>query len=93
MTVMQDQIIDAEMAQSLQVDAAKSNVLFAWIVMQDPPEHPDRFVARLTTSHPTVYVLVADTLAEVQAMIPPGLERLERQWADPPEVVEIWFST
>jgi hypothetical protein len=31
-------------------------------------------------------------LAELQAMLPPGLTQLVRQPADPPEVVEIWFS-
>jgi hypothetical protein len=36
--------------------------------------------------------MVADTLAELQAMLPPGLARSPRQPVDPPEVVEIWFS-
>jgi hypothetical protein len=37
-------------------------------------------------------VLVADTLAEIHARLPEGLARAERQPADPPEVVEIWFA-
>ncbi len=81
------------MARSLHADAAKAHVQFAWIVMQDLPDHPGKFVARLATEHPTIYVLEAATLAEIQAMLPPGLERSERQPVDPPEVVEIWFST
>jgi hypothetical protein len=52
-----------------------------------------RFVARLVTTHPTIYLMLADTLAELQAMLPPGLERSPRQPADPPEVVEVWFAT
>jgi hypothetical protein len=36
-------------------------------------------------------VLVADTLAEIHAQLPPRLVRAGRQPADPPEVVEIWF--
>jgi hypothetical protein len=32
-------------------------------------------------------------LAETHAQLPPRLVRTERQPADPPEVVEIWFST
>jgi hypothetical protein len=36
--------------------------------------------------------MVADTLAELQAMLPAGLMRSERQLGDPSEVVEIWFS-
>jgi hypothetical protein len=37
-------------------------------------------------------VLVADTLASVQAQLPPGLVRSERQPVDLPEVVEVWFT-
>jgi hypothetical protein len=36
--------------------------------------------------------MLADTLAGIQAMLPPGLVRSERMPADPPEVVEIWFA-
>jgi hypothetical protein len=31
------------------------------------------------------------TLAELEAQLPPGLECVVRQPADPPEVVEVWF--
>jgi hypothetical protein len=89
---MQDQIIDAVMARSLHTDAAKTHVQLAWIVMQDLPDHPGKFIARLATEHPTIYVLEAATLAEIQDMLPLGLERSARQPGDPPEVIEIWFS-
>jgi hypothetical protein len=87
-----DQLVDAVMARSLQLDAANAHVLFGWIVMGDPPGYPGKFVGRLVTDHPTVYVLVADPLAELQAMLPPDLARSLRQPADPAEVGEIWFS-
>jgi len=35
---------------------------------------------------------VAETLVGVQEQLLPGLVRAERQPADPPEVVEIWFA-
>ena len=35
--------------------------------------------------------LARSPLAEVQAQLPPGLERTEREPSDPPEVVEVWF--
>ena len=89
---MQDQIIDAVMARSIQADAAKAHVLFAWIILKDHDDYPGRVIARLATMHPTIYVMVADTLAEVQAMLPPGLAHAARDNADPPEVVEIWLS-
>jgi len=88
---MPDQIIDAIMASAIQVDAARAHPLLAWIVMHDPPEYPDAFVARLVTSGPTPYLLRAECLAEVHAQLPRGLVRAERQPVDPPEVVEVWF--
>ena len=89
---MSDQIIDAVQARSVQANAAKANIQFGWIIQHDPPEHPGKYVARFATAHPTIYVMQADTLAELQAMLPLGLVRSLRQPADPPEVVEIWFS-
>jgi hypothetical protein len=55
------------------------------------PDYPDEMMARLATDAPTPYVLRGRTLAEVQAQLPPGLERTERQPSYPPEVMEIWF--
>ena len=63
-----------------------------WVVRQNPPEYPGKFVARLVTENPSPYVLVADTLAKLHARLPAGLTRAGRQPADPPEVVEIWFA-
>ncbi len=80
------------MAQSIHMETADKNGLAGWIIMCDPPEHPGKFVARLATTHPTIYVMLADTLAEIQAMLPPDLERSLRLPADPPEVVEVWLS-
>jgi hypothetical protein len=85
------QIIDGVTARAIQADAARTHPLFAWIVMQDLPEYPGAFVARLVTDAPTPYVLLGHTLAEIQASLPPGLVRSERQPSDPPTVVEVWF--
>jgi hypothetical protein len=81
------QIIDVAMARSLQADAARDHPLFAWIIMQDLPEYPGAFLARLVTDAPTPYILLGHTLAEVQA----SLVHSGRQPSDPPEVVEVWF--
>jgi hypothetical protein len=85
------QIIDAVMARAIQADAVRAHSLFAWIVMRDLPEYPASLVARLVTEAPTPYILLGHTLAEVQAQLPPGLERSGRRPSDPPEVVEVWF--
>jgi hypothetical protein len=80
---MQYQIVDAVMARAIQADAARAHPLFAWIIMRDLPEYPGSLVARLVTETPTPYILLGHTLAEVQAQLPPGLERSDRQPADP----------
>jgi hypothetical protein len=87
----QDQIIDAAMASGLQADAIRTHPLVAWIVTRDEAAYPGEFVARLMTSGPTPYVMLADTLAGLQAQLPTGLTRTDRQPADPPEIVEVWF--
>jgi hypothetical protein len=56
------------------------------------PEPDPTAVKRLTPSAAFFYVMLADTLAELQAMLPPGLARSPRQPVDPPDVVEIWFA-
>ena len=65
--------------------------MVGWVVIRDPPEYPDKITARLVTEAPSPYVLLANTLAEVHARLPPYLVRSERQPADPLEVVEIWY--
>jgi hypothetical protein len=87
-----DQIIDAAMARALHADACRKQALVAWVVMWDAPGYPDRFTARLATDGPSPYLLLAETLGGIQAQLPPGLVRSERQPVDPPEVVEIWFA-
>jgi hypothetical protein len=87
----QDQIIDAVMAQSIQTDAARTHPLLAWVVTRNEEAYPGQFVARLVTDAITPYVLLADTLGGLHAQLPPGLDRSDRQPADPPEVGEVWF--
>jgi hypothetical protein len=88
------QLIDAAMARSLHADACRTHALVAWFVLWDLPAYPERYAARLVTSGQAAspYLLLADTLAEIQEMLPHGLTRSERMPVDPPEVVEIWFA-
>jgi hypothetical protein len=78
LSVMADQIIDAAMARSLHVDACRSHPLVGWLVTNDPPDYPDKFVARLVTDLPSPYLLVADSLAEIHAVLPLNLARTDR---------------
>jgi hypothetical protein len=63
------------MARALHADACRDHALVAWIIMQDPPDYPGKFTARLATRGPLPYVLIGETLAEVQEQLPPGLVR------------------
>jgi hypothetical protein len=90
---MSIQIIDRVMARAVQADIARRHPLFAWVIMHDLPDYPGAFLARLIADAPTAYVLIGHTLAEVQAQLPPGLERSERQPADPEVVLEVWFPS
>jgi hypothetical protein len=87
---MADHVITPEMAATLYAEAIERRELPAWIVFQDEPDYPGKVIARLATDTPTAYVLVADTLTELRAMLPLGLRVTKRQPADPPEVVEMW---
>jgi hypothetical protein len=90
---MDDQIVDAAMAQALQSDVGRTRPIVGWVVMRDPPDYPGKIMGRLVTDRPTPYLLIGESLAELQAQLPPGLVRVEREPADLPEVVEIWFPT
>jgi hypothetical protein len=58
----------------------------------DLPAYPERYATRLATSTASPYLLLADTLAGIRAMLPPGMVCSERMPVDPPEVVEIGFA-
>jgi hypothetical protein len=89
-----DQLIDPTMARALHADARRDHAIVAWVVLWDLPAYPERYAARLVMSGamPSLYLLLADTLADIREMLPPGLVRSERMPVDPPEVVEIWFA-
>jgi hypothetical protein len=89
---MDDQIIDAAMARSVLEDAVRAHPLVGWVLTRDPPDYQGKVVARRVTATASPYVLTGETLAEVQAALPPGLKRADRTPADLPDVVEIWFT-
>ena len=85
-----DQVIDTKTAAALSTDVRRNHPLAAWIVVRDQPQ-PGTFTARLMATAPTSYVLVGITLEGLRAQLPQGLTYSERQPADPPDLVEIWF--
>ena len=90
---MPDEIITPEMAATLHAEAMERRQLPAWIVFRDEPDYPGKVIARFAIDTQTTSVLVADTLTELRAMLPPGLTVTERRSADQLEVVEMWFDT
>jgi len=61
--------------------------------MEGDGDHPEKLLARPVTAGAGAlpYVLVAGTLVELRAQLPAGLTCSERQPADAPGVVEIWY--
>jgi precorrin-4 methylase len=89
--VITDQVVTPEMARTMHAKAVQAGALVGWVVSAGEDEHQGKLVARMVTGSPSVYVLVADTLDKLRAMLPPDLERSERQPADPPGVIELWW--
>ena len=90
---MTDKIINASAANGLQAYAVQTYQPSGWTVSQDHSNYPGKVIARLVTWKPTPYVLVADNLTELQAQLPAGLVRSDRQSSDPPGAVEFWFPS
>jgi hypothetical protein len=60
--------------------------------MDDWVAYPGKLMARLATMDPTPHVMLADTLDEMRAALPPGLHRSDRTPADPAGLLEFWSS-
>jgi hypothetical protein len=87
---MLDEVIDREMACTIQTDARRTWRVVGWIIVSNCPEHPGKYIARLLSGHPLPYVLLDDTLSGLRAQLPPDLRR---QPAKPQNAVEIWFAS
>jgi hypothetical protein len=73
-----------------------ADTLDIWTVYKQPSDYPDQHVARrfeITPIgfRPTTDIFVATTLAELHALLPPGLVRMEREEHDDPVIVENWL--
>jgi hypothetical protein len=89
---MDDEIITPEMAATLHQRALDLGDMTVWVISENEPDHPGVLVARLIAEVVTPYMLTAATLPELRGKLPPGLERSDRQPADPEDVVEVWVS-
>ena len=89
---MLDQIVTPEIARQLHDEALRRRGMAIWIVMDDWVAYPGKLMARLATIDPIPYVLLADTLDEMRAALPPGMHSSDRTPADPVGLVELWLS-
>lgn len=83
-----------EDACRLQSDSNKGRDLLMWTVYENPGDFPGKVVAKpssLFAGTPVDFVLVADSLAGIRKMLPPGLVRIEREPNDDPVIVEVWM--
>lgn len=73
------------------------SALSIWTVYASPRDYPGYYVARRSEVGDgpglkmTSDMFVADTLAELRALLPPGLHRIGRSPEDDPIIVEIWL--
>jgi len=82
-------------AQALHDAAATRGKWLIWTLTDSDIEHPGKMVAR---AHEADHhggkllpgALVANTLAELRAMLPTELTRRDRTSALPPDVIETW---
>lgn len=87
-----------EDACSLQASTNRDRDLLMWAIYDNPSDFPGKFVARpVSLFHSTPeklafldFVLVADSLAEIRKMLPPGLTNLGADSRDEPHIVETW---
>ncbi|HYZ22901.1 MAG TPA: hypothetical protein VE690_12160 [Rhodopila sp.] len=87
-----DRVIDVAMALKLHAEARRIWSIVGWCVTFDVRQQPGKYVARLLAGEPVPYVLVADTLDDLHASLPPGLMLLPGLPPDQPEIVELWFA-
>lgn len=89
---MADQVITPKLAIALHQRALEQSNRPRWEITEDGPGLAGVLLARLITDHATQYVLIASSLEDLRAKLPPGLARADRPPTDPPDVLEVWVD-
>jgi hypothetical protein len=77
--------------------AIAADLLPMWVVLgPGTTDYPGQYLARMWVvnhegSDSTSCLIIANTLEEVLAMLPPGLTKLERSFSDDPNILEVWI--
>jgi hypothetical protein len=82
------------MALLVQQSAHERGDLLVWTICASPADYPGKFTARPHSSRsnlPMQFVLTADSLDDLRAMLPPGLAHMTRDHEDHPVIVESWL--
>ena len=76
---------------------ATNDDLRQYVIYWNPRDHPDQFVVRgwsITSDSEPIpdreALVIAPTLAEARAVVPPGLYRLPRFLLDDVAILEVW---
>jgi hypothetical protein len=81
-------------ALKVQSDAAALDDVIIWTIYRRPTDYPRQYVARphsVRQGSPFLVHLLANTLEEIRAMIPPHLAQFDRDPSDDIPIVEIWI--
>jgi hypothetical protein len=84
-----DQIITPKLAAALHQRALELSDPPMWEITEDGPGLPGVLLARLITDRATPYVLIASSLEDLRAKLPPRLVRRDSQPAGSPAVMEV----
>lgn len=82
-----------EDACEVQATASRDRDLLVWTICANPSDFPGRYTARphsTFSGRPLEFVLVADGLDAIRALLPPGLSCLARAPTDDPVILETW---
>lgn len=81
-----------ELATFKDYDFSKLKMIPMIVIYKKPLDYPDKYVARLwDTNKVTEFAVIKDTLEEVRAEIPEGMNRLAPSSGDDHVIEEVWL--
>jgi hypothetical protein len=89
-----DVVLTPDAAAVVQQDCIERGDLLIWTITANTVDYPHQVAARPHSTllrAPFRLVLLADSLAELRELLPPGLTLLARNPADDPVIVETWL--
>jgi hypothetical protein len=83
---------DAHEVAKINWEAAKRGFLSLWTIYKTPKDFPDGFIARRFEHDAPTYDVLTGELEDLRDTLSrAGLVKLDRDPADPPQIVETWL--